>query len=100
MKKSEFTALECDILLSLQFDIKFVSPIPFLERFQRIFDFDREEANYGSWKVGSMARDFCYFMQREAKFLQFRPSQIAAASIVLAVKTYYQEQVAQNLMNF
>ena len=89
MRKSEFTELECNILLSLQFDIRFVSPIPFLERFQRIFDYDREHEDYCSWKVGMLARDFCYFMQREVKFLQFRPSQIAAASLVLAVKTHY-----------
>ena len=62
MKKSVFNELECNILISLQFEINFVSPILFLERFQRIFDFDREQADFRSWKVGYMARDFCSFM--------------------------------------
>ena len=33
MKKSVFHELECSILVSLQFEINFVSPILFLERF-------------------------------------------------------------------
>ena len=89
VKTEDFLALEMDILKVLKFDLQFVSPLPFLDRYQRVFGLDLEEADSASRKVGALARDFCLFMQREAHFLQFRPSQQAAAALVLAVKTHH-----------
>ena len=33
-------ACESQILAALDFDVRIISPIPFLERFERIFDLD------------------------------------------------------------
>lgn len=75
VETSNFLALEMDILKVLNFDLQFLSPLPFLDRYQRIFNLDLEETDPASRSVGGLARGFCLFMQREACFLQFRPSQ-------------------------
>lgn len=36
----DFVNLELQVLIPLEFDLKYVSPIPFLERYQRILGFD------------------------------------------------------------
>ena len=63
----------------------FVSPVPFLERFQMIYGFEKMESDINSKQIGDLSRKLCRFMQRDEQFLNFRPSQIAAASILLAV---------------
>ena len=99
VKKQDFISLEKDILKALQFDLQFISPIFFLERYQRVFGVDLEDIDITSRKIGRLARDFCFLMQRDADFLQFRPSQIAATSLVFAVKTYYYKQSMANTMS-
>ena len=89
VRKDEFIALERDIVRSLQFSLQWVSPIAFLERFQRVFQLDREDKDEASFFVGELARDYCLVMLRNADFLQFRPSQIAAAAITMAIRTHY-----------
>ena len=75
VETSNFLALEMDILKVLKFDLQFLSPLPFLDRYQRVFNLDLEETDPASKIVGGLARGFCFFMQREARFLQFKPSQ-------------------------
>ena len=99
VKNQEYISLEKDILNSLQFDLQFVSPIAFLERYQRVFGVDLEDLDVPSRKIGRLAREFCYVMQREADFLQFKPSQIAATALVFAIKTYYYKQSMANTMS-
>ena len=85
VSKSEFIALESRILTRLQFDLKYCSPIFFLERFQRLFGLDVEQKDSLASMVGCMSRNMCLLMLREAHFLNYKPSQIASASIMLAL---------------
>jgi len=98
VKKQEFTDLESDILTSLEFSLQWVSPITFLERLQRVFGLDQEEADEASSYVGNLARKFCLKMQKDASFLQYKPSQMAAASLTLAVRTHFDRKVAKTLV--
>ena len=38
--REDFLSLEKDLLIQLSFDLQFVSPLTFLERFERLFDID------------------------------------------------------------
>ena len=95
VQTEDFLALERAVLNALQFDLQFVSPLLFLDRYQRIFGLDLESTDSDSAKVGGLARDFCLFMQREASFLQYRPSQVAASALVLAVRTHFFRHASQ-----
>ena len=77
--------MESSILTALEFDVKFTTPVTFLERFQRIFGLDREKEDPMSKKVGTIARKCCRFMLIRSHFLEFSPSQIAAVSLLFAI---------------
>ena len=49
--------------------------------------------------MGKQARELCVAAQREAIFLDYRPSQIAAASLTFAVKTHFDRKVKRILMH-
>ena len=70
VSKRDFLLLESDIVRTLEFSMYHVSPLAFLERFQRVFDLDLEKTDEASRYVGSLARDFCLKMQRDAAFLR------------------------------
>ena len=40
---AEFVKLEIEVLKALDFDLNYVSPVPFLERYLRLFELDSEE---------------------------------------------------------
>merc|ERR1712226_55081 len=60
-------------------------PIPFIERFQRLFGIDQETLDHDFKQVGFTARQFVKYMQRYGQFLKYKPSQLAAAAIVLSI---------------
>ncbi len=64
----------------LDFDIKFNTPVFFLERYLHLFGLDREESD-----MSNTAYSLCQFMQRESLFLKFKPSQLASACLILAI---------------
>ena len=84
--KKHLIDLEEQILNALQFSLHFAGPMPFLERYQRLLGIDGEKGSHDYKQVGFTARQFCKYMQRFAQFLEYKPSQIAAAAIVLAVR--------------
>ena len=83
--KEKLVAQEEQIIKELRFRIHFSGPIPFLQRFQRYFNIDQERGNQGAKQVGFAARQFCRFMMRKPEFLNFKPSQQAAAAFSLAL---------------
>ena len=85
ISKQDIIDLEEQILLTLQFALHFAGPIPFLERYQRIFGLDEEANNPDLKQVGFTARQFCKYAQRYGQFLDFKPSQLAAAAILLSI---------------
>ncbi len=42
IQKKYFVRLENKVLKALEFDLTFTSPLPFLERFLRIFELDQD----------------------------------------------------------
>ena len=83
--KKQLIDLEEKILCALEFGLHSAGPIPFLERYQRIFDLDQEASEHDFKQVGYTARQFCKYMQRFGQFLSWRPSQIAAAAFMLSI---------------
>lgn len=77
--------LEEQILVTLEFSLHYAGPMPFLERFQRIFCLDQENVDHDFKQVGFTARQFCKYMQRYGQFLDWKPSQIAAAAFMLSL---------------
>ena len=76
--------MEENILRALEFSCHHISPIPFLERFLRLFGFKQDEDDVGMQQIAHLAREYILTMQRSPTYLDFRPSQIAAASIMCA----------------
>jgi len=72
--KRDVLAQEMRILKALDFNIRFTTPLFFLERFQRIFDLDLEAEDPAAKHVGTWARKFCRFMLLHSHFLCFRPT--------------------------
>ena len=70
----------------MAFDLRYPSPLLFVDRFKRIFDLDREDDNPLTKKVSDWSRKLSRFMMLNADFLRFRPSQIGTVSFLLAVK--------------
>ena len=83
--KQNLIDLEEKILLALEFSIHYAGPIPFIERFQRILEADKESEDVDLKQVGFTARQFCKYMQRYGQFLEWKPSQVAAAAIILSL---------------
>ena len=83
--KEDLLDLEEKILIALQFSCHHVSPIPFLERYFRIFGIDSGIKDRKAHQLRTYSRQYCRFMQREPCFLNYCPSQIAAAALLLAI---------------
>ena len=85
LKKADILNLEEKILLTLEFSCHHVSAVPFLERFLRIFGFDQGEKGSDAHQISGLAYKYCIFMQRTSRYLEFRPSQLASAALLLAI---------------
>ena len=72
------------VLRRLDFNLRSVPAIAFLERFFRIFGIDQNEKDANAGVIMDLANDYCSFIQRDSQFLDFRPSLNAAASLMLA----------------
>ena len=81
VSKDQFKILESNILTVLEFSLHFNCPMFYLSRFLRIFGLDSEE--YLS--IRAWAANYCSLLQRETIYLEMRPSQVAAASLMFAV---------------
>ena len=76
----QFINLEIRILTQLQFNMTFDSPLFFLDRYLHLFGLDMENS-----AVSNTAHSLCQFMQRESHFLRYKPSEMASASLILAI---------------
>ena len=53
--KKDFVNLEKDLLFKLNFDLQWISPITFLERFERLFNLDQKEKDKKTNKIALKA---------------------------------------------
>jgi len=83
--KEELVQLERQIVRLLDWELVFISPCFFLERFQRIFGVDREKSDSNDARVGNLARKMLRCMLLSSTYLHFKPSQVAAAALLLSM---------------
>ena len=72
IEKKALINLESSIIRELAFDIRFISPLDFLERLQRLFCVD--QADPYSKVIGDVAKQLCRLMLISSNFLQYKPS--------------------------
>lgn len=85
VNRDQLIKLEEKIIRMLDFDLQWCTPLPFLERYQRILKLDQEKSNGINLKIGFSARKLLRHMMHKSQFLQYRPSQIAATAILVAI---------------
>lgn len=83
--REQLIVLEEQIIFALDFDLQSDGPLPFLERYQRVLNIDLERQNQLYFKIGYSARKLLRHMMHKATFLSYRPSQIAATAILVAI---------------
>jgi hypothetical protein len=72
-------ALEEKVLTRLQFDFNYPSSLTFLERFLRLAEHHKHQT------IAQVSEDLLKVAATRSAFLEYRPSRIAAAVIVMAV---------------
>lgn len=77
--KQDVIDLESKMLKSLSFDFNNVSPAVFLERFLRVAGIHEDES------LLSLGYDILKLTYSKAAFLEYKPSNMAAAALVLAL---------------
>lgn len=85
LTRQDLLDLEEDIIRTLDFDLRSVSPMLFLERFQRVFQLHNEGSDYQSKVIGSLARQFSKSFLRQQAYLSMKPSQVAGAALTLSI---------------
>lgn len=84
--KQSLIDMESDILMRLGFDFNFPGPIQSMERYLRILGYDLNRT------VFDMGFQICKFQLNEALFLDYRPTQISAAAVILSINIYEEDQ--------
>lgn len=82
--------LESDILIKLGFDFNFPGPVQSMERYLRVLGYDLNRS------VFEMSFQICKFQLNESKFLDYRPSQIAASAAILSINIYEEDNLKTN----
>ena len=77
--------LEAHMLITFGFDFNFPNPIHSMERYLRILNYDKNQT------VKDMSFQILKFQLNDSVFLNYRPSMIAACSIILAVNIFEQD---------
>ena len=91
--RDDLIDLETGIIRTLDFDLHYTSPLTFLERYQRLFELDRIVEDRISGVIDEIARLLIRSLLRSRTYLSLKPSQIAAASLTLAVNVSKSELV-------
>ena len=76
--------MEEEMLKVLHFDFNMISPLTFLERFLRISDF------YLDPSVSQLSHHYIKLAMASIAFLDYRPSHLAAAALLLAISVLSQ----------
>ena len=82
VNKQSLINLEAKILEKLGFEFNFPGPIQSMERYLRILGYDKNRS------LNEMAYNICKFQLNDARFLIYKPSNIAACSVILAINIY------------
>ena len=85
LEKRDLLFLEEGIIKSLDFDLRYAGPIPFLERYLRIFNLDLSANDQEAFTISYLAHSFFKMIIRSPIYLSMKPSLVAAALLTLAV---------------
>jgi hypothetical protein len=77
--KQKVITMEGEILKAFNFDFNFISPLPFLERFMRLSELQNNK------NLRYVCLELLKLVTSQIKFLDYRPSLIAAASYVMGL---------------
>lgn len=91
--RDDLIDLETSIIRTLDFDLHYTSPLTFLERYQRLYELDRIIEDRTSGVIDEIARLLIRTLLRSRNYLSLKPSQIAAASLTLAINISKSELV-------
>ena len=97
LEKQDLLNLEESVVQTLNFSLRHVSPIHFLDRFHRLFELDQDKNDITAKLLSGLATQYCRFMQRESLFLKYKPSAIAAAALIFAINIS-QSKVSQEVL--
>ena len=86
IKVPDLVRMEQEILTVLSFDLGFPNPIVAIERYLRLLGFDKNHI------IEEMAFQLSKFALNDPEFLNFRPSQIAACSVLISANIYKRDQ--------
>jgi len=86
--KQQIADLEAHILITFGFDLNFPNPINPMERFLRILNYDQNRI------VCDMSFQIMKFQLNDSVFLNYRPSMIAACSVILAINIYEHDMIS------
>ena len=79
MTKSQLIELEYDIVLKFGFDFNFPGPIESMERYLRVLGYNKNS------DVDQLSRRILKHHIRHACLLNYRPSQVAACAVIIAI---------------
>ena len=82
VSKSQWKSLESHILFLLDFELKFDSPLLYLNRFIHVLGLETID---GSDNVKDWATKLSQHFKRESEYLTYKPSQVAAACLMFAI---------------
>lgn len=94
VSKSSLIELEAKILCIMGFDFNFPGPMQSMERFLRVLNYDKNKT------IQDMAYQICKFQLNDARFLNYKPSLIAACSCILAINIYEKDKEQYNNKGF
>ena len=77
--------MEERIIRILDFSLLTASPITFMERYMRIFGVDKVGYDEDADMVSALARKIISIMIKDRSILNYKPSQIGAAALLLSL---------------
>jgi hypothetical protein len=86
VNKQTLIDLEAQILIKMGFDFNFPGPIQSMERYLRVLNYDTNKT------IMDMAFQISKFQLNDARFLNYKPSNIAACSVILAINIYEKDK--------
>ena len=82
VEKPDVIDLEAKLLVLLDFDFNFLSPLTFVERYLRLLNIENTE------KLGKIAKKVCLAAKCRSRLSKFEPSMIAAGAIVISLSIF------------
>lgn len=83
---ADLIKLELEIGHRFNWNFNFQGPVEFIDRYMRILSLDAIKC------IRNMSQQFCKFALNDAKFLNYRPSVLAASSVIIALNVHKAEQ--------